>query len=321
MASNHKTLSGAKANQFDEFYTRIEDIENELRYYKPHFKGKTVLCNCDDPRVSNFFRYFSLNFEALGLKKLIATCYKNNEPDLFSTKSSEQAVYIIYEGDKNGNYVPDPSEMEVIPLKGDGDFRSDECVELLKECDIVCTNPPFSLWSEFVSLILRYHKKFLVLGNPNAVTYKDIFPYVKNNEIWVGVTKYNVGMFYEVPDYAPKYHHIENGKKIARVSTSCWWTNLDNKRRKEKVILIKHYNPAEYPKYDNFDAIEVGDYRNIPMDYDGIMGVPITFMGHYNPEQFEIVGDACNGSDHEWDYFKPTIGGEFIYKRLLIRRK
>ena len=181
MANRNTVLQSAISNKKDEFYTQLSDIENELRHYRPHFKGQTVLCNCDDPRISNFFKYFALNFEVLGLKRLIATCYKNNEPDLFSMNTCEQAVYIIYDGDKNGNHIPDPSEMEVLPLNGDGDFRSSECIELLKQADIVCTNPPFSLFREYVAQLIKYDKKFLIIGNQNAIHYREIFPLIKNN--------------------------------------------------------------------------------------------------------------------------------------------
>ena len=310
-----KTLHDASVAKYNEFYTRIEDIENELRYYKPFFRGKTVLCNCDDPRVSNFFKYFTLNFETLGLKKVIATCYKNCEPDLFSQNESEHSIYIVYEGDKNGNRVPDPSEMEVLPLKGDGDFRSPECIELLQEADVVCTNPPFSLFRQYIAQLFQYNKKFLIIGNTNAATYKEIFPYIQSNQLWVGVTNYNVGMYFVLPDNAEKYHHIENGKKIGRVSTPCWWTNIENKRRAEEFIPTRKYKPEEYSKYDNYDAIDCCPYTEIPIDYDGVIGVPITFLGHYNPKQFEIVGFR-KGNDGK----DLTIKGEDAYFRMLIRK-
>lgn len=297
MATRNTNLHTAVTNKRDEFYTQLSDIENELKYYRPHFKDKIVLCNCDDPRVSNFFKYFALNFELLGLKRLIATCYKNNEPDLFSQHTAEQAVYIVYEGDKNGNRVPDPSEMDVLPLKGDGDFRSPECIELLEQADIVCTNPPFSLFREYVAQLIHYQKKFLILGNKNAITYKEIFPLIASNQIWVGMTPMSREVYFDVPQSYIEDALAKNkdrsvikvgGKYVAR-SPSIWYTNLDNKKRHEELVLYKTYNPEDYPKYDNYDAIDVSKVSDIPIDYEGVMGVPITFLDKYCPEQFEIV--------------------------------
>lgn len=321
MATNNKTNKAREAKH-DEFYTQLTDIENELKYYREYFRDKVVLCNCDDPRVSNFFRYFSYNFEAIGLKRLIATCYKNREPDLFSTNESEQACYIIYEGDKNGNKIPDQNEMEVRYLKGDGDFRSQECIELLKQADIVCTNPPFSLFREYIAQLFEYDKKFLLIGNTNSVAYTEIFPYIQQNRLWAGVTKYNSGMFFRIPDTYTTYHHIdEEGHKVGRVSTSCWWTNIENKRHSELFIPTKKYSEQAYPKYDNFDAIECGNYLDIPIDYKGIIGVPITFFGHYNPNQFEIVGEMVSTTITPYNFGYPYINGEKKYARLLIKWK
>ena len=247
----NKNLNKAKEAKKDEFYTQLEDINNELRHYREHFRGKTVLCNCDDPRVSNFFTYFAYNFEFLGLKKLITTCYKNQNIDLFSQNKCEQAVYLVYEGDKNGDHIPNAEEIGVKPLKGDGDFRSKECIELLKEADIVVTNPPFSLFREYVAQLMEYGKKFLIIGHQNAIKYKEIFPLIKENKLWLGYG--------------------------------------------EDIILYKHYTPEEYPKYENLDAINVNRTEDIPCDYDGLMGVPITFMDKYNPEQFEIIGVGIAG--------------------------
>ena len=264
----NKNLNKAKEAKKDEFYTQLEDINNELRHYREHFRGKTVLCNCDDPRVSNFFTYFAYNFEFLGLKKLITTCYKNQNIDLFSQNKSEQAVYLVYEGDKNGDHIPNAEEIGVKPLKGDGDFRSKECIELLKEADIVVTNPPFSLFREYVAQLMEYDKKFLIIGHQNAIKYKEIFPLIKENTAG------------------------DHREGMIRVSGVTWFTNLEIKKRHEDIILYKHYTPEEYPTYANYNAIDVSKTADIPCDYDGLMGVPITFMDKYNPEQFEIIGMA-----------------------------
>ena len=316
----NKLLNTAKTAKKDEFYTQLSDIVNELRHYRPHFKGKTVLCNCDDPRVSNFFKYFALNFEILGLKRLIATCYKNNEPDLFSMNACEQAVYIIYDGDKNGNRVPDPSEMEVLPLKGDGDFRSPECIELLKQADIVCTNPPFSLFREYVAQLIKYDKKFLIIGNQNAIHYLEIFPLFKNNQIWLGYGfRRNCAHF--ISRYQDTATDADHRDGMIRVSGVTWFTNLEIDKRHEEIILYKTYNPVEYPHYDNFDAINVDKTQDIPVDYDGIIGVPMTFMYKYCPDQFDIVGILNHGCDNEYDLAKPILNGKELYTRIAIRRK
>ena len=293
----NRNLNQAKEAKKDEFYTQLEDINNELRHYRDHFRGKTVLCNCDDPRVSNFFTYFAYNFEKLGLKKLITTCYKNQDADLFSQHKSERAVYLIYEGDKNGNHLPDPEEIGIKPLQGDGDFRSAECIELLKEADIVVTNPPFSLFREYVAQLIRYDKKFLIIGNINAVKYKEIFPLLMQNKIWLG---YKSGdMAFKVPtDSEPRitpYWKDETGQKWRSLGNICWFTNLDHKKRHEELILYRTYSPDQYPKYENYDAINVDRTEDIPCNYDGVMGVPITFMDKYNPEQFEIIGVGIAG--------------------------
>lgn len=285
-----KMLNEAKANKKDEFYTQLSDIENELRHYKKHFKDKVVLCNCDDPRISNFFHYFSYNFEKLGLKKLITTCYKNQDADLFTQNDSESAIYLEYTGDKNGNNIPNPDEIGIKELKGDGDFRSKECIELLKQADIVVTNPPFSLFREYVAQLVEYDKKFIIVGHQNAIKYKEIFPLIRDNKLWLGFGfKGGAGHFinkhYE--DYATATDRKEG---MIRVSGVHWFTNLDIKKRHEDLILYKKYSSEEYPKYENFDAINVDVTKDIPCDYKGLMGVPITFMDKYNPEQFEIIG-------------------------------
>ena len=297
----NKTLQQARKNKYDEFYTQLPDIENELKHYHAHFKGKTVLCNCDDPRVSNFFHYFSYNFEHLGLKKLITTCYKSQERDLFSQNDSEHAIYLEYTGNKTGGRVPKPEEIGIKHLKGDGDFRSPECIELLKEADIVVTNPPFSLFREYVAQLVEYNKKFLIIGNKNAITYKGIFELISKNKLWLGVRNINQDMWLLLPDDCEKYEKMINGKKSKHIM-ACWFTNLDHKKRHEKLILYKKYTPEAYPKYDNYDAINVDKVADIPYDYDGVMGVPITFLDKYNPEQFEIVA-----------FRKGTDGKDLVY--------
>lgn len=324
---DNSALTAARAAKKDEFYTQLTDIERELAHYKEHFKGKTVLCNCDDPRVSNFFRYFTLNFEYLGLKRVIATCYKSQSVDLFSTHDCEQAVYQIYEGDRDGNNLPDSDEIMVKPLKGDGDFRSEECIELLKQADIVVTNPPFSLFREYVAQLIKYDKKFIIVGHQNAITYKEIFPLIKNNKLWLGYGfKGGAAHFYsKYKDVATAGNHREG---MIRVSGVMWFTNLDTQKRHEDLILYKKYTPEEYPKYDNYDAINVNKTSDIPCDYDGVMGVPITFLDKYSPEQFEIIWTTDRGGDGMLENLKrphtrydaPVVNGKGLYKRVLIRR-
>lgn len=287
-------MGASKAAGADEFYTQLSDIERELKHYRKHFEGKVVYLNCDDPRVSNFFHYFSYNFEKLGIKKLIAACYKSQQVDLFSTGDSEQAIWLEYEGDKNGSGVPDLEEIGVNYFRGDGDFRSAESIDLIKQADIVVTNPPFSLFREYVAQLVEYGKQFLIVGNMNAVTYKEIWPLVKSDQIWLGVTRTGTGsMWFRVNDDAP----VRTGQKIddaglryQTIGNSAWFTNLDFPKRHEDLILYKTYNPDDYPTYGNYDGIEVSLTVDIPADYDGVMGVPITFLGKYNPDQFEIVG-------------------------------
>ena len=290
----NKNLNNAKRARKDEFYTQLEDINNELKHYREHFRGKTVLCNCDDPRISNFFTYFAYNFEFLGLKKLITTCYKNQDNELFGDHTSEQAVYLVYEGDKNGDRIPNAEEIGVHPLKGDGDFRSAECIELLKEADIVVTNPPFSLFREYVAQLIEYNKKFLIIGNVNSNTTKEIFPLIKDKKIWMGASIHSGDRKFWVPDDYPLNAAgcgiDDSGRKYIRVKGIRWFTNLDYKERHENLILYKTYSPAIYPKYDNFDAINVDKTEDIPVDYEGIMGVPITFLDKYNPDQFDVLG-------------------------------
>lgn len=323
--SGNKSLHAANRAKNDEFYTELADIDKELRHYKHHFKNKTVYCNCDDPRVSNFFHYFSHNFETLGLKKLMATCYKSQAADLFSQNDSEEAVYLIYEGDKNGNRIPDPSEIQVLPLQGDGDFRSEECIALLKQADIVVTNPPFSLFREYVAQLVEYDKKFLIIGNKNAITYKEIFPLIKDDKMWLGVTPMGTDMLFGVPDHyaetlvqtkkSGSSYRIIDGEVKARAQ-ACWFTNLDHDKRHEELILYKRYTPEEYPHYDNYDAIEVSKVAEIPCDFDSVMGVPITFLDKYNPEQFEIIRFRKGNDEQDL-----SINGKCPYFRVLIKRK
>lgn len=292
--ASNKNLRKANVAKKDEFYTQLVDIEKELKHYKEQFRGKVILCNCDDPKESNFVRYFSMNFEHFGLKKLIATHYK--EANLFTQESPYK---LEYAGDKNGNRMPDPKEF-MTKMISDGDFRSKECIKLLEEADIVVTNPPFSLFRAYLAQLIRSNKKFLIIGNTNSMTYKEIFKLFKENKIRTGYTNFNVGMFFVVPDDWEKFHHIDgNGKKIARVSTSCWFTNLEVEKHKEKITLYKKYDHKKYPKYENYNAINIDKYTDIPYDYEGYMGVPITFLDKYNPEQFEIIGLGISNSGLE----------------------
>ena len=327
MANNNINLHTAKVQGNDEFYTQITDIEKELSNYKDFFKGKVVYCNCDDARESNFFKYFSKNFEFLGLKKLITTGYK----------AEGKGVVLVYEGDKNGNHKVEDNEIVVRELEGSGDFRSEECVEFLKEADVVVTNPPFSLFREYIAQLVEYNKKFLVIGNLNAATYKEIFPLIKNNQLWLGATMFNGGAAYFIgrkdlfdPEKISnaKHAYIKDGKLYWRVNGVRWFTNIEHKKRNTPIDLYKRYS-NEYPKYDNYDAIEVSKVSEIPMDYNGIMGVPISFLDKYNPEQFEIV-DARTCAYNDKQKNKSTylikdadgsINGKPTYARICIRRK
>lgn len=319
----NSNLTNAKTNKEDEFYTQLSDIEKELKHYKKHFKDKVVLCNCDDPRVSNFFHYFSYNFEKLGLKKLITTCYKNQERDLFSVNDKEQAIYLEYNGDRNGDSVPNPEEIGIHELKGDGDFRSEECIELLKEADIVVTNPPFSLFREYIAQLIEYDKKFLIIGNQNAITYKEVFSLFRENKIWLG---YKAGdMAFTVPEHyeerETRFWIDETGQKWRSMGNICWFTNLDHTKRHEELILYKTYNENDYLKYDTYNAINVNKVAEIPIDFSGIMGVPITFLDKYNPNQFEIIGldRYVDDNPHYGRRFK--INGKETYARILIKNK
>ncbi len=320
MANKNANLNAAAKAKKDEFYTQLTDIEKELRHYRQHFKGKTVLCNCDDPFESNFFKYFVLNFNRLGLKKLIATCYAGSpiankqlsisavlgEVEEISNKPYKAVVTTVY--DKSGDGGVDmfdvaelfkSGENELSELEGDGDFRSPECLALLDEADIVVTNPPFSLFREYVTTLLEHEKLFVIIGSFNAITYKEIFPLLRDNKIWLGMGFQNGNAYFRIPEenareFAQGVYDPESGFVHFRNCT--WFTNLDIKKRHEEMILVKRYQPALYPKYDNYDAIEVSKTADIPCDYSGVMGVPITFLDKYCPDQFEIVGMAKRGA-------------------------
>lgn len=312
----NKNLNQAKNAKKDEFYTQLVDIENELRHYREHFRGKTVLCNCDDPRVSNFFHYFSYNFEQLGLKKLITTCYKNQERDLFSQHDSERAIWLEYTGDHNGNRIPDPNEIGINYLQGDGDFRSPECIELLKQADIVVTNPPFSLFREYVAQLIQYDKKFIIIGHQNAIHYKEIFPLIKNNQMWLGYG-FKGGAAHFISNYEDIATAGDHRKGMIRVSGVTWFTNLEIAKRHEELILYQTYDSEKYPTYDNYDAININKTADIPLDYFEKMGVPITFLEKYNPKQFDIIGTSTMNMPKG----APYVNGKRIYERIIIRRK
>lgn len=301
--NSNKNLNKARKAKQDEFYTQITDIEKELRHYHEHLTGKVIFCNCDDPLESNFWKFFYLNFKFLGLKKLVATHYDPEKPS--------------YALEYNGHRTLKT------PLKQNGDFRSPECIKLLKSSDIVITNPPFSLFREYVAQLMEYNKKFLIIGNQNAITYKEIFLLIKENKIWLG---YKSGdMAFQVPNYyesrETRYWEDELGTKWRSFGNICWYTNLDIEKRHEKLILYKKYNPVEYPKYDNYDAINVDKTKDIPMDYKGIMGVPISFLNKHNREQFEIIGESRYHDGKDFTDDISIIGGKQKYRRLLIRRK
>jgi len=338
-----RDLRIAQKNKKDEFYTQFTDIEKELKHYKSYFKDKTVFCNCDDPFESNFFKYFALNFNHLKLKRLICTCYDGSpiageQLSLFDVKPLEDTIderkkpykVIINEvEDIDKDCAIDLVDIETLLknkknvltlIEGSGDFRSAECIELLKEADVVVTNPPFSLFREYVTQLIEYQKNFLIIGNVNAITYSEFFPLIKDNKVWMGASIHSGDREFRVPDSYPLkaagYRIDENGNKYIRVKGVRWFTNIDYKERHEELILYKKYNPDEYPKYDNYDAINVNVTKEIPFDYDGYIGVPITFLDKYNPEQFEIIkfrkGD--DGKDL-------VVNGKSPYFRIIIKRK
>lgn len=312
--SKNKNLHKANKEKNDEFYTQYSDIEKELKYYKDHFKGKVVFCNCDDPKMSNFYKFFTLKFKEYGLKKLITTHFDKSKP----------TYKLVIDEDNYWDTVNDDKKPDPIPLEQNGDFRSQESIELLKEADIVVTNPPFSLFREYIAQLEAYDKHFLVVGNQNSITYKDIFKLIKENKIWLGVSPRT--MTFELPD-----------KTFSTVNAT-WFSNLSHKKRNEDLILFKTYknNENNYPKYDNYDAIEVSKTNEIPIDYDGYMGVPITFLDKYNPNQFEIIGlfaDKRENSDalvqgtptyldeQHKKYVGAIVRGKATYARIIIKNK
>ena len=334
-------LMNAKKAKNDEFYTDYSEIEKELAYYTEHFKDKVVLCNCDDPYYSEFWRYFKVRFEVLGLKKLIGTHYDDkNLPSYTIEFSRDERYSLSYDDSKTlkERYNANDFDLDSIRdckihwLKGDGDFRSDECIKYLEECDIVVTNPPFSLFREFISLLGSFDKKFIILGNINFITYRPFFISIISNRAWAGFGFNKVMKFIMSDDYELKgnaYIDKDDGKKRGFVPSMSWFTNLHIKKRKEDLILTKTYNAIDYPKYDNYDAINIDKVKDIPMDYDGIMGVPVTFLDKYNPNQFEIVGctesEFRGASNGLWDASsgmdRALVNGKKKYKRLFIRRK
>lgn len=360
MATKSDELRNARKDKKDEFYTQLVDIELEMKHYRKYFKDKVVFCNCDDPYESNFFKYFAMNFEFLGLKKLIATCYATSPivytqlsffdegEVVYKEETNKKAYKIIIEEvpDANGDGAKDLSDVEYLlkndknvltMLDGDGDFRSQECIELLKEADIVCTNPPFSLFRDYMAQLVEYNKKFIIIGNVNAVAYKEVFPLIKDNKVWLGCSIHSGDREFQVPDSYPLNASgtrvDEKGKKYIRVKGVRWFTNLDNKDRHEALPLYKQYTPEEFPHYDNFDAINIAATSDIPYDYDGIMGVPITFLDKYNPDQFEIIGMGTGDTAKligvtknyrgrtDLAYTLPDGKHTCPYNRILIRRK
>ena len=365
MANKNAALNRAAQAKKDEFYTQLSDIEKEMRHYKEHFKDKVVFCNCDDPYESNFFKYFAMNFNALGLKKLITTSYagspatgkefqyfveENGQLSFVQTQKAKPMqeakhpykVEITEVSDETGDgrialadieYLMRNRKNTMTLLDGNGDFRSPECVELLKQADIVVTNPPFSLFREYVAQLIEYEKRFIIIGNQNAITYKEVFPLIKQNKLWLGASIHSGDREFRVPDSYPLnaagYRVDADGNKYIRVKGVRWYTNVDYATRHEDLILYKHFTPEEYPHYDNYDAIEVSKTADIPCDYDGAMGVPITFLDKFNPDQFEIVGatesEGKGFSAGLWDassgVAQPVVYGTRKYKRIFIRRK
>ena len=323
--ANNTALNMANRAKKDEFYTQLTDIEKEMRHYREHFRGKVVFCNCDDPEYSNFWRYFQLNFYELGLKKLISTHYEESKPsyrmDIVSTDNGEQFG------------IPDYVKT---PLKQNGDFRSPECIEILKEADIVITNPPFSLFREYIAQLIEYGKEFIIIGNMNAIHYKEVFPLIRDNKLWIGPSIHSGDRKFNVPDDYPLNASgcgiDENGRKFIRVKGIRWFSNIDTAQRHESLILYKTYTPEEYPKYENFDAINVDKVADIPCDYYGYIGVPDNFLDQYNPDQFDIIGLGCGDLAKEIGITKNYRGRTDLaykvdgkdkcpYSRIIVRRK
>ena len=344
----NQTLQNAKQAQYDEFYTQLPDIEAEMRHYREHFRDKVIFCNCDDPYESNFFKYFAMNFNFLGLKKLIATCYNGSPVEgeqlsLFDVESLKgkstdarhpYKIEITEVRDENEDGAVNLADVEYLIknkkntltlLKGDGDFRSPECIELLKGVDIVITNPPFSLFREYVAQLMEYEKNFIIIGPKNAITYKDIFMLIKKNQLWLGNGFPNGNAYFWVSperanDFADGVYNPDSG--LVKFRNVSWYTNLDFAARHESIILYKKYKSEEYPNYDNYDAIEVSKVAEIPYDWDGAMGVPITFLDKYNPEQFEILGNLGSYAPDGYSLAGAIyINGRKIFKRIVIKRK
>lgn len=313
MAKN-SNLTAAKKAKNDEFYTQLTDIEKELVHYHDQLRDKIIFCNCDDPEWSNFWHYFDLNFDFIGLKALIATHYDLEKPT-YKLEIRRDPV--------TGAKLP-PVRTD---LKQNGDFRSSECVELLKSCDVVVTNPPFSLFREYVAQLMQYDKKFVIIGNMNAITYKEIFPLIKGDRLWYGPSISSGDREFGVPDSYPLqaagFRVDEHGKKYIRVKGVRWYTNLDHAKRHEPLTLFRRYadDPSKYPKYDNYDAINVDKTADIPEDYDGVMGVPISFLDKYCPEQFEILGDSRFHDGQDFSDDINYVNGKLMYRRILVRRK
>lgn len=325
MAKN-TNLHKAKESKNDEFYTQFNDVANELKHYKHHFKDKIVLCNCDDPSWSAFWKYFHLNFSELGLKKLVSTHYVKEVPvsKLFHIDTEAFSYKMTYDGGNDEDIMIGTKTK----LDGNGDFRSEECIKILEEADIVCTNPPFSLFREYVTQLMEYGKKFVIIGNKSAYTYKELFPFFMNDEMWMGYRSSSSEFYFNLPNdkikeieenrridplWRERSYIKQNGVYVGRVP-ACFYTNLDFSKRHEKLILWKQYNEKEYPKYDNYDAIDVSKTNEIPSDYYEAIGVPVSFLDKHCPEQFKIIGQTnFNGT--------PTINGRNIYTRILIKRK
>jgi hypothetical protein len=352
-AAKNANLNSARYGRDDEFYTRIEDIERELLHYRSHFEGKVVYLNCDDPFESNFFKYFAMSFNHLGLKKLVAVSYAGSEIvgrqlPLFEIEGLRDEpppkepylVEITEVPDRDGDGATDLNDIEdllrndgnvVTKLAGDGDFRSDESVQLLKQADIVVTNPPFSLFREFIGQLVEHSKKFVIVGSQNAITYREVWPLLQAGEVWLGVNSGD--MAFRVPDDSPpratRYWEDSDGTKWRSLGNACWFTNLDHSRRHEEIPLYRRYEetPDAYPRYNNFDAIEVGRVAHIPTDFDGVMGVPVTFLSKHNPDQFELVGMSCYGQvpdqhkvAHRVGHYRPYVAEKAVYQRIFVRR-
>lgn len=317
----NRSLTSARKAKNDEFYTQLSDIENELRHYKAHFRGKTVFCNCDDPEASNFWKYFSLNFEHLGLKRLITTHY---------VRGGQSYALEFTPGDKPDLFPADRFKKTM--LTGDGDFRSEECIGLLKQADIVVTNPPFSLFREYLRQLVDHDKKFLIIGSKNAITYKEVFKLIAEGRLWLGVGFNNGNAFFKTPDPSGFQDGVYDPKTgLVKFRNVGWFTNLDHAKRHEEMILYRSFwdDPSFFPKYDNYDAIEVSRIKDIPLDYNKEMGVPITFLDRFDPDQFEIIWTTDRGGDGYLEHLKlrhtrfdaPLLNGEAKYKRIIIRKR